>query len=148
MLLQRMVRGAGMALLLMLGACNQEGSLFENDRMSGVAGSGNNSLAVVGTWETTIIISVEGDLQNWTTRWEFDAAGRTCRYTQTTESLVEGFPRIKTRPCTWTTANGIVTVTYTDNGEVLAMTYEFASLDPNRLVLQDIEYHRVNDTDV
>ena len=72
---QRVVRGAGAALLLVLGGCNQEGSLFENDRMSGIGGGGSNTPAVVGTWETTIIVSVEGDLQNWTTRWEFNAAG-------------------------------------------------------------------------
>ena len=142
---QRGVRGAGAALLLVLGGCNQEGSLFETDRMSGVGGGGSNTPAVVGTWETTIIVSVEGDLQNWTTRWDFNAAGLTCRFTQTIESLVEGFPRVETRPCTWTTANGILTVTFTDNGEVLPMTFEFAGLDPNRLVLDDIEYHRVPD---
>ena len=148
MYLQRVIGGAESALLLMLGACNQEGSLFENDRMSGVAGGGNNSVAIVGTWETTIIVSVEGDLQNWTTRWEFEAVALSCRFTQTTESLVEGFPRIETRPCTWTTANGILTVTFTDNGEVLPMQYDFAGLDPNRLVLDDIEYHRVADADL
>ena len=148
MYLQRIYRGAGVALVLVLGACNQEGSLFENDRPSGVSGGGNNTVAVVGTWETTIIVTVEGDLQNWTTRWEFEATGLECRFTQTIESLVEGFPRIETRPCTWTTANGIVTVTFTDNGEVLPMRYDFAGLDPNRLVLDDIEYHRVPDVDL
>ena len=148
MFVRSMNRGLGAALLLVLGACNQEGNLFETDRMSGIAGGGNNTAAVLGTWETTIIVSVEGDLQTWTTRWEFNAAGRTCRFTQTVESVVEGFPRIETRPCTWTTANGILTVTFSDNGEVLPMTYEFAGLDPNRLVLDDIEYHRVPDVDV
>jgi hypothetical protein len=145
---QRVVRGAGVALLLVLGGCNQEGSLFENDRMSGVSGGGNSSIAVLGTWETTIIVTVEDDLQNWTTRWEFEAPGQACRFTQTTESLVEGFPRIETRPCTWATANGILTVTFSDNGEVLPMRFGFASLDPNRLVLDDIEYHRVPDVDL
>src|SRR5262245_32246609 len=106
---QHVFCSGGAALLLVLGACNQEGSLFENDRMSGVAGGQSNTLAVVGVWETTIIVSVEGDLQNWTTRWEFNAAGLTCRFTQTIESLVEGFPRIETRPCTWATANGLLT---------------------------------------
>jgi len=144
---QRVVRGAVVAALLVLGGCNQEGSLFETDRMSGVSGGGNNSIAVLGAWETTIIVSVEGDLQTWTTRWDFNATGLTCRFIQTTESLVEGFPRIETRPCTWATANGILTVTFTDNGEVLPMTYEFAGLDPNRLVLDDIEYHRVPDVE-
>jgi len=34
-------------------------------------------------------------------------------------------------------------MTYTDNGEILNMPYEFAGLNPNRLVLDSIEYHRV-----
>ena len=143
-----MTRGAGAALLLVLGGCNQEGNLFETDRMSGIGGGGSNSPAVLGAWETTIIVSVDADLQTWTTRWDFNATGLTCRFNQVVESLVEGFPRIETRPCTWTTANGILTVTFSDNGEVLPMTYEFAGLDPNRLVLDDIEYHRVPDVDL
>lgn len=142
---RRMQRGAGAAMLLALGACNQEGSLFETDRISGQGGGGTNSPAVVGVWETTIIITVETDIQNWTTRWEFNAAGLTCRFNQTVESLLEGFPRFETRPCTWRTANGVLTVTFTDNGEVLPMRYDFAAFDPNRLVLDDIEYHRVPD---
>ena len=140
-----MNRGLGALMLLALGACNQEGNLFETDRLTGVSGGGNNTPAVLGVWETTIIVTVEGDLQNWTTRWEFNAPGLTCRFTQTIESLVEGFPRIDTRPCTWSTSNGILTVVFSDNGEVMTMPYEFAGLDPNRLVLDDIEYHRVTD---
>ena len=145
----RMTRGAGAALLLAVGACNQTGNLFETDRMSGQGGGGEtNTPAVLGAWETTIIVSVEGDLQTWTTRWDFNAVGLTCRFNQVIESLVEGVPRIETRPCTWSTSNNILTVTFTDNGEVLPMTYEFAGLDPNRLVLDEIEYHRVPDVGV
>jgi hypothetical protein len=142
---KRMKRGAGAAVLLALGACNQEGSLFETERTSGQAGGGTNTLVVVGNWETTLIFTVEDDIQTVTTRWEFNAAGLTCRFNQVVESLLEGFPRFETRPCTWATANGVLTVTFTDNGEVLPMRYDFAAFDPNRLVLDDIEYHRVPD---
>jgi hypothetical protein len=144
----RMKRGTGAALLLVLGACNQEGNLFETDRPSGQAGGGTTSPVVVGSWETTLIVNVDGDLQTWTTRWDFNAAGLTCRFNQVVESLVEGIPRIETRPCTWLTSNGFVSVTFTDNEEVLRMAFEFADFDPNRLVLDGTEYQRVEDVDL
>ena len=139
---QRTFRGAGAALLLVLGACNSEGSLFAPDRPPGQSGGGTTSPAVIGEWETVIIISADGDIQNWTTNWIF-RSDLTCRFLQTIESVLEDVPRVELRPCTWSTANGILTVTYTDNGEVLNMSYDFAGLDPNRLVLDDIEYRRV-----
>lgn len=142
MIPSRMLRGATAALLVFSLACNTEGNLFAPDRIPGVSGGGGNAPGVIGEWETILLISVEGDLQNWTTRWLF-GLNQACRFTQVTESLVEGFPRTEIRPCTWTTSNGILTVTFTDNGEVLPMEYDFAGLDPNRLVLDGIEYHRL-----
>ena len=139
---QRTLRSAGAALLLVLGACNSEGSLFAPDRPAGQSGGDTSTPLVIGEWETTIIISEAGDLQNWTTNWVF-RADLTCRFLQTIESVLEDIPRVELRPCTWSTANGILTVTYTDNGEILNMPYEFAGLNPNRLVLDSIEYHRV-----
>lgn len=139
---QRTLRGASAALLLVLGACNSEGSLVAPDHTPGLGGGNTSTPLVIGQWETVIVISADGDLQNWTTNWIF-RADLSCRFQQTVLSMVEGVPRIELRPCTWSTANGILTVTYTDNGEVLPMTYEFAGLDPNRLVLDDIEYRRV-----
>jgi len=135
-------RGALAAVMLLLAACNSEGSLFENDRMQGQGGGTSNNNAILGEWETIIVISAADDLQKWTTNWLFRSGG-SCRFQQTTESLVEGFPRVELRNCTWRTANGFLTVTYTDTGEVLSMRFEFAALDPNRLVLDSIEYHRV-----
>lgn len=130
------------ALVLFLGACNSEGHLFAPDRMSGQGGGATSNAAVIGEWEVILLVSVEEDLQNWTTNWLF-RSGQTCRFQQTVESLVEGFPRVELRPCTWQTGNGLLTVTFTDTGEVLPMQFDFAGLDPNRLVLDDIEYHRV-----
>jgi hypothetical protein len=138
----RILRGAGAALLVVLGACNTEGNLFAPDNVPGQSGGGSNTPAIVGEWETVILITVEDDLQNWTTNWLF-RANLSCRFQQTIESLVEGIPRIDLRPCTWATSNGVLTVTFTDNGEILPMSYEFAGLDPNRLVLDDIEYVRL-----
>lgn len=131
-----------LALLLLLSACNSEGSLFAPDRMTGQGGGASNSPAVLGEWEVILLVSVEGDLQTWTTNWLF-RAGQTCRFQQTTKSLVEGVPRVELRACTWRTGNGRLTVTFTDTGEVLPMEFEFAALDPDRLVLDNIEYHRV-----
>ena len=47
--------------------------------------------ALVGSWQTVVVIEVPGDLQTWTTTWRFDAGG-TCRQTVVTESLAEGLP--------------------------------------------------------
>lgn len=141
MIPSRMLRGAAAALLVFSVSCNSEGNLFAPDRVPGQNGGGGSSPGLIGEWEVILLIAVEDDLQNWTTRWLF-GLNQACRFTQITESLVEGFPRTEIRPCTWTTANGILTVRFTDNGEVLPMEYDFAGLDPNRLVLDDIEYHR------
>lgn len=136
-----LIRGTTAALLAFLVACNTEGNLFAPDRIPGQSGGGGSTRALIGEWETILLIAVEDDLQNWTTRWLF-GVNRACRFTQITESLVEGFPRTEVRPCTWTTSNNTLTVRFSDNGEVLPMEFDFAGLDPNRLVLDDIEYHR------
>lgn len=130
-------------LLFALAACNTAGSLFEDDRMQGQGGGTSGSSAVVGEWEITLVVFVEGDVQNWTTNWIFRPDG-TCRFRQTTESGVEGVPRVEQRSCTWRTANGMLTVTYTDTGQVLAMKFDFAAFDPNRLVLDGYEYKRIH----
>ena len=142
MFVHRTLRGAGAALLLIFGACNTEGNLFAPDRPSGQSGGGSTTPAVIGEWETVIIVTVDTDIQNWTTNWIF-RSDLSCRFLQTIESVIEDIPRVDLRPCTWSTANGIITVTFGDNGEVLNMSYDFAGLDPNRLVLDDIEYRRI-----
>lgn len=77
-----------------------------------------------------------------TTTWRFDADG-TCHFTRESLSAVEGIPRIVELPCVWSTANGRVQVTF-DPGGSDEFPYERPAGDPNRLVLDDIEYLRVD----
>ena len=107
----------------------------------GVSSGGALDEALIGTWQTVLVIQVADDLQTWTTTWRFATAG-TCRQTVVTESLAEGFPRTTTRDCTWRTNDGAVAITYAAGGTV-SFDFSFAALDPARLVLDGLEYHRV-----
>ena len=108
---------------------------------SGASGGGGGGSALVGSWQTVVLIEVPGDLQTWTTTWRFDPAG-TCRQTVITESLAEGFPRTTERTCTWSTNSGEVAISYVGGGTV-TFDFSFAALDPNRLVLDGFEYQRL-----
>ena len=108
---------------------------------SGASGGGGGGSALVGAWQTVVVIEVPGDLQTWTTTWRFDSAG-TCRQTVITESLAEGFPRTTERTCTWTTNTGEVAISYVGGGTV-TFDFSFAALDPDRLVLDGFEYQRL-----
>jgi hypothetical protein len=108
---------------------------------SGASSGGGGGSALVGAWQTVVVIEVPGDLQTWTTTWRFDPAG-TCRQTVITESLAEGFPRTTERTCTWTTNSGEVAISYVGGGTV-TFDFSFAALDPDRLVLDGFEYQRL-----
>jgi hypothetical protein len=108
---------------------------------SGSSGSGGGAAALVGTWETIVVIQVPGDLQTWTTTWRFDADG-TCRQTVVTESLAEGFPRTIERTCAWSTNGGEIAITFVGGGTVV-FDFSFAALSPDRLVLDGFEYQRL-----
>lgn len=95
----------------------------------------------MGTWRTTIVIEVPGDIQTWTTTWQFADDG-TCRQTQETESLVEAVPRTTQRSCTFTIDGDDVTVSF-NGGGVLTMAFSFAGFSPDRLVLDGFEYQRL-----
>ena len=105
------------------------------------SGGGGGGSALVGAWQTVVVIEVPGDLQTWTTTWRFDSAG-TCRQTVITESLAEGFPRTTERACTWTTNSGEVAISFVGGGTV-TFDFSFAALDPDRLVLDGFEYQRL-----
>ena len=87
-----------------------------------------------------MVIQVPGDLQTWTTTWQFDAEG-TCRQTVITESLAEGFPRTTERACTWVADGGEVAISFVGGG-TLTFGFSFAGLSPDRLVLDGFEYQR------
>lgn len=87
-----------------------------------------------------MVIEVPGDMQTWTTTWEFAAAG-TCRQTVVVESLAEGFPRTTVRTCTFGVSGGNVTIAFTGAG-TLTFAFSFAGFSPDRLVLDGFEYQR------
>lgn len=134
-----------MPLILLLAACSTESLAPGLDRPGsgfgpGVGGDGSGSAALVGTWRTVAVVQLPGDVQTWTTTWQFDAEG-TCRQTIVTESLAEGFPRTTERRCTWSAGGGQVTITFAGGG-TLTFDFSFAGFSPDRLVLDGYEYER------
>ncbi len=107
--------------------------------MSGGGGGGGDA-SLVGVWLNSVVIQVPGDLQTWTTTWEFDASGG-CRQTVVMESLAEGFPRTTVRACTFSTNVGDVTIAFVGGG-TLTFAFSFAGFSPDRLVLDGFEYQR------
>jgi len=128
-------------LLLGLSACEGQRDLFGPSRPLG-QGSNTSNSPLVGTWEVTLIVSVDGDLQTWTTNWQF-RSDRTCTWRQIIESAVEGLSREEVRDCTWTDANSAVTVVYLDTGASETLPYSFPTFDTSRLILQGVEYLRL-----
>ena len=92
-------------------------------------------------WRNVSMVQLPGDIQTWTTTWQFDEGG-TCRQTIVTESLAEGFPRTTERTCTWTVSGSEVTIGFTGAG-TLTFEFSFAGFSPDRLVLDGFEYQRV-----
>lgn len=127
--------------LLLTVACTAERSLFAPEADPAGSGAPFRDPALVGTWQVTLLVDAGGDLQTWTTRWRFAADG-SCEFTRTIRSVLEGLDRITARPCRWTTANARVTVVYTADGSAAQLPYAFAALDPDRLVLEGVEYAR------
>ncbi len=60
-----------------------------------------------------------------------------------TRSVAEGFPRTSERPCTFVAGDFVVTVSFTGAG-TLAFDYTFAAFSPDRLVLDGLEYQRID----
>lgn len=115
------------------------GILEPPDRPSGRTGT---SSQVVGTWRAVIVIAVGDDLQEWTTEWRF-APDRTCRFERDTLSLVEGVRRLVIRECTYVDRGNRVDVTYDDTDETESLPYEFPDLGTERLLIQGVEYERI-----
>lgn len=129
----------------MTWGCGGERNLFApHDGQTATGGRASGDARLVGEWETVLLVDVPGDSQTWTTTWLF-RGDLTCRFTRSILSVAEGTPRITVRPCTWRTANATVLVTYTDPaGTGSVLPYDFASFDPDRLLLEGIEYRRVS----
>lgn len=137
-------------LTLLLGACSAETMTPTTDGPpidfpTGVSGGGqvNTASAVVGNWRRFDVLSADdsADVISQTTEWAFDSAGA-CQRTITTFDAVEGFPRSTRRDCTWETGVQEITLHWSD-GEVNTFSLTFAAFDPDRMVLDGLEYQRI-----
>jgi hypothetical protein len=129
--------------MLVLAACGGEALGVEADRPGSGFGKGintgvNSASSLVGIWRTVVVVQVPGDVQTWTTTWQFDADS-TCRQTVVTESAANGFPATTDRVCTWTTNDDQVTVSFVGGG---TLTFAFSLPASDRLVLDGFEYQR------
>lgn len=129
----------GLALTLLAGCAGERG-IFAPETNGGVGGPSLDA-ALVGQWQTVLLVSIPDDWQTWTTDWTFNLDG-SCHFTRTVRSLAEGGLRVTDRDCRWTSANSTVTATYTD-GSVSVMPYSFPNLDRRTLELERITYTRV-----
>ena len=140
----RRLGGLALALSLLLTAACGEGGPAGTDRLpgdGGTTGSPSGADLLLGTWRTTLLVEVPGDLQTWTTTWHFDVDGG-CRQTVVTESVAEGFPLVTERGCTYAAGDVEITVRF-EGGGVLELEYAFADFSPDRLVLDGFEYERL-----
>ena len=130
---------------MILGAGCGDGDPTGADRPGAPTGtSGDESPAgrLVGTWRHETLVEVPGDIQAWSTTWRFDSDGG-CLQTVVTQSLAEGFPRTSERPCTFLARDFVVTVSFTGAG-TLEFEYTFADFSTDRLVLDGLEYQRID----
>ncbi len=97
---------------------------------------------LLGKWENTMLVAADGDLQRWTTIWEFrdDAS---CEHTTVTESLVEGLPLTRVRLCRYGLNGATMLVTYSGATGSVAFDFAFAGFSPDRLVLDGFEFDRI-----
>lgn len=128
----------------MLLACGDGGSTGPGRPDGGTGTSGDESPTerLVGTWRYETLVEVPGDIQAWSTTWRFDPDGA-CLQTVVTQSLAEGFPRTSERPCTFVARDFAVTIAFTGAGTV-DFEYTFADFSPDRLVLDGLEYQRID----
>lgn len=140
--------GLGLALAAVVSACAPEqtgpapgGGLLEPPGPP-AHGDGTGTNALIGDWKLVTVIPIGGDLQTTTVLWQL-AADLTCRRTVTTLLVSEGIPRTTVRDCDY--LPGINSVTVTFPGSLPAtFTVSFAAFDPDRLVLDGMEYERVS----
>ena len=130
-------------LLLGVTACETVKDPFGPTTIPGTGGTNISRNALVGEWEVVLIVNEGGDFQVWTTNWIF-APDHTCRWRQSIESTLEGVTRERFRTCIWTTSNNTVIVTYDDTGASATMDLEFPTFDGDRIILQGVEYQRIN----
>lgn len=102
----------------------------------------NAATAITGSWQRVDVISPDSsaDVITQTTQWTFDGSGG-CTRTITTLDAAEGFPRGTTTDCSYTLGSQTITITWAD-ASVNTYSLTFANFDPDRLVLDGLEYQR------
>jgi hypothetical protein len=125
----------------MLSACGDGPTGTERPAGEGISGSQGPTERLVGVWRTVVVLEVPGDVQAWSTTWEFEPNG-TCLQTVVTQSQAEGFPRETRRPCTFVAGDFEVSISFSGGG-TLVLEYTFAGFSPDRLILDGFEYQRL-----
>ena len=130
-----------LAVSLLLIACGGGGPTgpLPPSENSGISDSETPAGRLAGTWRTTVLIEVPGDIQAWVTTWEFDRDGA-CLHTSEVRSVVDTVPRVTERRCSFTADGTVITIAYTD-GPTLPLNYTLVSFD--QLTLDGLEYERV-----
>jgi len=148
----RLAPGALIALAVFLAACASDATAPEGGVLPfGEASSGttvgdggapgSSSGTIVGEWERLEIVAFDGDIVTTSIHWLFDADG-SCVRVITTTSAVEGIPRTEIRECTWRIGPAEITLRLGTDAEA-TFPLAFGGFDPNRLVLDGLEYQRV-----
>jgi hypothetical protein len=136
--------------LLSVAACTAEyrdpvgiGPPINNGGTSGggTSSGGSAQEALVGSWENTIALSMSGDLQTVTTRWDFAASG-SCRKSVRTFSTLDGMITLSSEACTWSFQNQSVVIQFTDTMSVSSFSLDFPGFQRDVILLGGIEFRR------
>lgn len=136
-------RFVALALALILGsACDGSARVPTGlgDRPEQPAQSQSPS-RLIGVWRSGAVVDSTG-FQTQTTTWQFNA-DRTCSLLTTSGFSAAGTPTTTQRGCTYADRGTTVAVTFTDNGAVVTIAYQFPDPDFTRLVLNGVEFQKV-----
>jgi len=88
------------------------------------------------------VVTVDNDVQEWVTTWQFDRGG-SCHFTRTVTSLAVGVPQTVDRDCTYTTSQTTIDVAYSDTGETASLPFSFPDTTNDTLTLEGVNYTRL-----
>lgn len=127
--------------LLTIGACTGgTRSLAGPERPP--PGQGDTSPSLIGEWQVSYMIAGEGFQQFYTDTWRFDATGD-CRFHQTIRRPLPESTVTRQRDCSWSTANGRVSLHFLDTGQRMDVEYSHPGGDTSRLIFDGTSYLRI-----
>jgi hypothetical protein len=141
-----------LTLALALGAC-EGGDPFTPESVppldtdggtsgGGGVGDSTNAQLVVGIWELTIVTFLMDDVLTERTVWEF-GPDLNCQQTIYSTLGSEGFERVTRNYCTYLVVNFDVVIRFDDTLEEVTFPFDIAAFDPDRLILDGLEYTRI-----